>query len=274
MEHLIGFLENVVLVPILTALVTFLYTVIKRKVALTKQRRVLRLEEKDDKTIKDINCITANTGYYDQGELVTLGYVFEYMAVGELRVAFKKLFKHIDISAKMSPLDFGDARMSDLKSNLILIGGPFHNSITRELLFSGKFNFPFRYDDDANLHHDNGDGTSDVYKPQQSNLNNNFYELDYALIINIRNPKMPSKRLIALIGCRSIGCYGAAYFLSHELKKLHKVIKDDEYAIVVRCECDEEDIISTPQFIKYYPMSSEALTTPVITTEGTSSSNK
>lgn len=274
MDHLIGFLENVVLVPILTALVTLLYAVIKRRVSLSKQRKVLRLEEKDDKTVKDINCITANTGQYDEGELVTLGYVFEYIAVGELRVAFKNLFKHIDISAKMSPMEFGDVHLRDLKSNLILIGGPFHNSVTRELLFSGKFDFPFRYDDDANLYHDNGDGTCDVYKPQQSNLNSNFYELDYALIINIRNPKMPSKRLIALIGCRSIGCYGAAYFLSHKLKSIHKEIKDDEYAIVVRCECDEEDIISTPEFIKYYPISSKALPAPTKTTEETSVSDK
>lgn len=265
MEHLINFLENVLIVPVLTALVTFLYTVIRKKVVRARQRRVLRFTEKDDESVKDVNCITANTGHYDEGELVTLGYVFEYIAVGELRVAFKQLFKHIDIGVKMSPAEYGEMHMSDLKSNMILIGGPFHNCVSRELLFSGKFDFPFSFDDDANLYHDdanlyhdNGDGTHDKYEPKQSDLNNKFYELDYALIVNIRNPKMPSKRLIALIGCRSVGCYGAAYFLSHKLSKLKKIIKDDEYAIVVKCECDEEDIISMPEFIKYYPLSSKA----------------
>ena len=256
MEHLINFLENVVIVPALTALVTLLVTVVRKRVVRARQRRVLRFTEKDDKSVKDVNCITANTGQYDENELVTLGYVFEYIAVGELRVAFKNLFKNIDISVKMSPVEYADIHMHDIKSNLILIGGPFHNSVTREMLFSGKFDFPFNFDDDANLYHDNGDGTKDVYKPRQSDLKNKFFELDYALIVNIRNPKMPSRRLIALIGCRSVGCYGAAYFISHKLKKLKKVIKDDEYAIVVRCECDEEDIISTPEFVKYYPLSS------------------
>lgn len=248
------------LVPVLTALVTFLYAVIKKRITQSRQRKLLRFSEKDDKTVKDINCFTANTGQYDDGELVTLGYVFEYIAVGELRVAFKKLFKRIDIGVKMSPMNYADTHVRDLKSNLILIGGPYHNSITREILFNGKFDFPFRFDDNANLYHDNDDGTVDEYHPKQSDMSNKFYELDYALIVNIRNPKMPSKRLIALIGCRSVGCYGAAQFLSRQLKKFKKIIKDDEYAVVVRCECDEEDIISTPEFVKYYPLSSNEST--------------
>ena len=261
MEHLLSFLENVLVVPILTALGTFLFTVVRKRIIRARQRRVLRFTEKDDKSRKDVNCITANTGQYDEGELVTLGYVFEYIAVGELRVAFKQLFKHIDIGVKMSPVEYGDMHMSDLKSNMILIGGPFHNCVSRELLFSGKFDFPFSFDDNANLYHDNGDGTTDKFEPKQSDLNNKFYELDYALIVNIKNPKMPSKRLIALIGCRSVGCYGAAYFLSHKLHKLKKIIKDDEYAVVVRCQCDEEDIINMPEFVKYYPLSSDKAST-------------
>ena len=50
---------------------------------------------------------------------------------------------------------------------------------------------------------------------------------------------------------------------------MRKVIKDDEYAVVVRCEADEEDIISAPEFVKYYPMSSGATTTHVDNVEET-----
>lgn len=256
MDFLIGFLENIIVLPILSFLIGIVYAAWKRHHFRSGRRKLLRFSEKDDKELKDINCFTANSGFYDENELATLGYTFEYIAVGELRVAFKALFKHIDISVKMSPNEYKDAHMRDLKSNLVLIGGPFHNCLTRELLFGGRFEFPFSYDEDANLYYMRGTEREEVYHPRVADMQNKFFERDYALIINIRNPRFPSRRLIALIGCRSVGCYGGAYFLSHKLYELKKVIKDEEYALVVRCECDEEDIISDPEFVKYYPLSS------------------
>lgn len=248
-EHVWDLILGVIIVPVLTGIFTLLINFIKKHGPAYRMRKLLRLDYSRERY--DLNCFTANTGQYDENELVTLGYVFEYIAVGELRVALKRLYKDVDVSVKMSPSDFKSLKSRDIKDNLILIGGPYHNCLTRELLFNNE-KFPFSFDDNANLTYSDGD-LKDVFSPATDD-NNKYYEQDYALIVNIRNPKAPTKRIIALIGCRSIGCYGASCFIAGKLKTIKKYIKDDEYAIVIKCDGDEEDIINEPEFVKYYPL--------------------
>lgn len=250
-DFIVNFLEEVVILPIITFVIGILFNVFKRYGSRARRRKLTRLKigSEDD----DIICFTANSGHYDESELVTLGYVFEYIAIGELRVSLKELFKGVEVSARMSPEDFGAIKPRDLRSDLILIGGPFHNSVTRKIIF-GNDAFPFHFEEDAGLVYEGEEGR-EVYTPEESESNRRFYEKDYALIVNVRNPYAPKKkRVIALMGCRSIGCLAAGVFLSTKLKKFHRTVKDDEYAIVVKCEGDEEDIIDEPEFVKYYEL--------------------
>ncbi len=232
----------------------FLLSFVRKKIRKKRAQRLLRIEYEEN--IK-LNCFTANTGHYDDSELVTLGYVFEYMAVGELIPAFRTLYKGLQMNVKMS--DESYVKSEYVRNDLLLIGGPFHNAITRELLFNGTNGFPFSFDADANLTYEKKGGGSETFYPRVSSGNgtSRYYENDYALIVNIKNPRNTDKRLIAIIGCRSIGCYGAAMYLSSHLKDIKHLIDDDQYAIVINCEGDNERVLSEPKFVKYYSLDEE-----------------
>lgn len=257
MDFFINFMEEVVILPIITFVVGLLFNVMRRYGSRARRRKLTRLQIKSPQD--DIICFTANSGHYDEQELVTLGYVFEYIAIGELRVSLKELFKGVEVCARMSPPEFSSLRARDIKSDLILVGGPFHNCVTRELVF--REGFPFHFEEDASLVYEEN-GERDVYTPKESEQKTRYFETDYALIVNMRNPRAQGKRIIALMGCRSIGCLGAGVFLATKLKKYYRTVKDDEYAIVIRCEGDEEDIIDEPEFIKYYKLGGEAASRP------------
>ncbi len=237
------------------AIITFLAGfLLSRLRTFLKKRRVQSVLKFDVEEKLDLNCFTANTGQYDEEERVTLGYVFEYMAAGEMRASFKKLYKEAEMKVKMSPEEYTSVQKRDVSQDLLLIGGPFHNSITRELVMNGRNGLPFYFDEDANLIYEGKEGR-DVYCPELSGGANQYFENDYALILNIRNPLKKGKRILAFMGCRSIGCYGAAYYIAHCLKTLKRRVKGDEYAVVIRVEGDEEDIIDNPELVKYYPLS-------------------
>lgn len=81
-----------------------------------------------------LKFITANPQLADESELVSCGYVFEYRGAGELGSTLNKLYgPNLQIKTAMSKVSFSYT-YGDLSSNLILIGGPFHNSVTREFL--------------------------------------------------------------------------------------------------------------------------------------------
>ncbi len=247
------FLQNF-LTEFILAIVMFagglVVTLAKRIYSHHKIRTVLRFD--DDKKL-DLNCFTANTGQYDENELVTLGYVFEYMAVGELRAFLRSTYKEVEMKVKMSPENYGSVSKRDLHQDLILIGGPFHNSITAKLVMDKSMKLPFYFDKDANLVYEGLHGKK-VFSPELSEGETKYYENDYALIVNIENPLKKGKRILAFMGCRSIGCYGAAYYIAHFLKDIKKEVGKGDYAIVVRVAGDEEDIIDEPELVWHCPL--------------------
>lgn len=255
MEHIrmvdLGFniLYQIILIPI-PLVVGLLISTLKRFLHLNKYKKMLKL--KND--IESISCFTANTGEYDTSECVALGYVFEYMSVGLIANCFKKIYKRIDFSAGMSDLNYNNIRKKYLKRDLLLIGGPFHNQITKELLFNPEAKNPFGFNEDATLTYTSDTGEKEMYIPELSKGDSKYFEKDYALILNVRNPLDINKRIIALIGCRSVGCYGAALFLCNKLNTIKEKIIDDEYAIVIECDGEEENITSEPIFKAYYKL--------------------
>ena len=247
-KALLDILKDIVfmIIPFVCGL---LYAMLTKLVRKKRAKKLLRIDYEEK---MKLNCFTANTGHYDDSELVTLGYIFEYMAVGELIPTFRTLYKDMVMNVKMS--DESYVHSEYVRNDLLLIGGPFHNAITRDLIFNGTNGFPFSFDADANLTYSKN-GISETFYPKVSSGASKYYENDYALIINMRNPRNADKRLIAIIGCRSIGCYGAAIYLSNHLKEIKNLIDDDEYAIVINCEGDNERVLSDPKFIKYYSLS-------------------
>lgn len=199
-----------------------------------------------------LKFITANPQLADESELVSCGYVFEYRGAGELGSTMNKLYgPNLQIKTTMSRVDFSYT-YSDLSTNLILIGGPFHNSVTRNFLERMGTSWPFRFEPDSTLVYTDPDGNKTPFKPKT--INKEYYGEDYALIMNVKNPYDPEKRVIFIAGCRSIGCYGGAIFLSQQLKEIRKKVPWDEYALVVSCSGDAEDLNARPKLMGTFPL--------------------
>ena len=245
--------KDILIMPI-TFIIGLLISWLKTTEHNRKYKQILRYSPDDEKIV----CFTANPGKYDYSECVKLGYVFEYMSLGVIMNSLKKIYKDIDFITMMSELDYADIRKKNLKRNLILIGGPFHNSVTRQLLFSNNINMPFSFDEDANLIYTDEKGKETRFCPEISNGEKKFFEKDYALIINIKNPLVSTKRILSIMGCRSVGCYGAALFLCNNIHNIKKEIVDDEYAIVISCDGEEENITLAPVFEAYYKLDTQA----------------
>ena len=148
----------------------------------------------------------------------------------------------------LSPLNNDEINKINLADDLFLLGGPFHNSLTR--LFFGltkdKQNIPFYFDtfegEEATLFYKSyNDIEYKKVKPIKDPIGNYYCE-DYGLIINIRNPYDSNKRIIALMGCRSIGVLGATLAFTNFNKKIMNDIKFDEYAVIVKCFGDQTDV--------------------------------
>lgn len=244
---------------VLPAVVGYFVNTFRRNTRRVSIKKLLRFNFKKTEQ-PSIQFITANTGCYDENELVTLGFIFEYMSVGEIKASLSKLYgPELDMKTTMCKEQFVDMKRKYLKQNLILVGGPIHNSVTRAL-FDRMENCPFRFDlNDASLIYTDENFsetrfTSRMYSPTVECGKKPYYENDYALVMNVRNPLDPNKRIILVSGCRSVGCYGAAVFLSQKLREIKKLAKKDEYAFVIKCDGEREDLVSPPELCAVYPL--------------------
>lgn len=246
---------------ILPAVAGYLLNVFRKRIRNGSFKKILRFNFPESEQ-PSIHFVTANTGHYDGEELVTLGYIFEYMSVGEIKSFFSKLYAPFpSMTTNMSPERFESVKLKDLKQNLVLIGGPFHNRVTGSLL-TRMVNCPFRYDPDATLVYTPPEGeekrfTPLAYDPDGISGEKPYFESDYCLIMNIKNPWDSSKRVILISGCRSVGCYGGAVYLSSRLSELNKMDLTDEYALVIQCDGEREDLVSPPQLTAWYPLSTQ-----------------
>ncbi|MBQ9104061.1 MAG: hypothetical protein IJY57_03125 [Clostridia bacterium] len=222
----------------------------KLKNMISRSNYIKKLRLNSD--LNKMRCITANPEVDDEGECVTLGYVFEYMSVGELQSTWSKCFSDLEFNVTMSSKE----NTVIPPENLLVIGGPFHNQITRLIL--EQFDFPFGWDSDANLTFKTETGV-DTYSPKLTGFTKQFYGEDYSLVLNIKNPTSPDKRILLIIGCRSIGCLGGAIFLSKHMNKIKRKGLTDEYAFVVKVSGNEEQLTSDPRLEKVYSLDTQSI---------------
>lgn len=233
--------------------VGYLFGVLKKLLKANTYKKLMRLSVKDASK-SSLKFVAANTAQQDAEELVTYGFVFEYRAAGELGSTLAKLYgRDFKISTTMSKPTY-DYSYAQLDTNLIVIGGPFHNAVTREFLRRMGDTLPFHYEEDASLAYTDPANPQNTRRFTPKVIDQKYYGEDYALIMNVRNPLNPEKRVIFISGCRSIGCYGGAIFLSQQLKEIKGKVKSDEYAVVVSCCGDEEDLNARPKLCACYPL--------------------
>lgn len=239
------------------AVIMYFFRLFRKKLLAHTYKRKLLIDKKQiNEDFSNVVCYTANPDHYDEQEYTYLGYPFEHMALGEINSMFRYVYKvNKSLPHKIARIDFENYPNEVFYNNLILIGGPVHNSITKNFVFSGNIRLPFSYDENNNLIFSSDNNSKQIrYEAVMYNGDDKYFEKDYALILNIKNPKDDKKRVILISGCRSIGCYGGATFLSNNLKKIKNIVKDQEYAIVVECEGNKDGLIKEPKFIQYFPL--------------------
>ncbi len=242
-DILVDIFLDILMMP-LSFILGFVTLKLRNTIFRSNYKKKLRLSGK----ALSVNCFTANPDCIDNEEHVNLGYIFEYMSVGEIKSSWEKKFENFALNVQMAKKDFSCIREQDIDDNLLIIGGPFHNSVTKNLFFNENNKLPFYFESDATLVYTGADGTK-RYSPKLTG-DGKYYETDYALILNVKNPANPQKRVIAIIGCRSVGCYGGAVFLSKYLnKKVKNSAISDEYALVVKCYGNEEQVTSVPELV-------------------------
>lgn len=232
----------------------FVYLWMKTKEHFYKHRlyKNIRLKLHDSKQKLMINCFYANSNKVDKNESAALGYPFEYMAAATVQSYLSFIAKkNFQMDMCPSPLRY-DEVLKETDENLLLLGGPFHNNYTRFFfgLEKDNTNLPFYFDsyegEEATLFFNNGLELK-KFKPKKD-ITGKFYTDDYGIILNMKNVYNNDKRIIALIGCRTIGVLGAAVALTKLNKQLFERTNTyDEYAVVVCCHGNRYNIMKDPE---------------------------
>ena len=240
----------------------------------------IHLENKDDDKV--IKCFSAHSGFSDTKENLEYGFFFEDMSYSLLTNYLLSIHKKTEFEFKFSPLNKYQVNQitNTLKGDIVLFGGPNHNLLTNKILGlkPDYSNVPFYFSidesgkEDATLFSlDDNHQVKACYVPLKDD-NEEYYCKDYGLIINIKNPYDPANRLIAFIGCRSIGVYGATmYFCKHSKEVKKKTKKYDEYALIIKCEGNKYNVEGDPTLIEAIPLNSikkeDILTSHIVDSE-------
>ncbi len=121
------------------------------------------------------------------------------------------------------------------QSNLILVGGPERNKITREVL--GEFRkqkISLIWDINEQSEVFNIENPEKIYQYQKYD----DYSIDYALITKHRNPFDHDKKVVILAGCRAIGTAAAARFLVNNriMKAIEQQYGSESFSIVIKID--------------------------------------
>lgn len=255
-ECLKDFLFNA-LYAVLGAIITWFFRKVSEAINKRLFKNKLLISKKEiEKDLSDIMCFMATPDIFDNEEQTNLGYTFEYMALGEINSLFRYVYNaKKSIPCKMARLD-SENYFFELQNHLILIGGPNHNSVTKSLFFSEYVNYPFSFVNNNSLVYrkPGSSAIEKIYKSKTLKGSSGDFQNDYALILNVKNPRNKQKRIILICGCRSIGCYGGAVFFSNHLKELKNIVRDPEYALVIECAGNNEGLIHEPKLVDYYPL--------------------
>jgi hypothetical protein len=138
----------------------------------------------------------------DPLELTDIVYPAEARAAAEIEFYLHQIYGDAVIRMSTSSTVSGD----QLRANLILIGGPMHNEVTRRAL--ERLRLPLRFE--------GYDLVSGEERWQARISASNKIETDLGLVVLASNPFYPRGRLVFIAGCRTFGCLAGARALLGE----------------------------------------------------------
>jgi hypothetical protein len=169
-----------------------------------------------------VEIVVANTSNHytiDHEEYAALGYIDAYMAAALVMFSLKDVYKGLAVDVSMEKV-FDYKRID---RNVILIGGPVNNPLSKKFL--AEIDIPFRFDGHDLI----DDKRNKVYR---SIITDNFIETDYSLIVGWQNPFSPGRRMNLICGCRAHGLYAGAKFLAEQYSDLQ--LSKSNYVAVLR----------------------------------------
>lgn len=159
----------------------------------------------------DVICIvTGKVDLPNVSETLQKYYVLgtgDFKAVVNMCMSLENKFDDIKIRNYFSREIHGQIIRDE---NIITIGGPMRNSVTRYLLESGVKKYGFKFD--------NNDGHLIIIKNNKEihkrpKEKNGFFEIDYGIIIKDRHPSNENKFIFIFAGCHTEGVQGSVEYL-------------------------------------------------------------
>jgi len=174
-----------------------------------------------------------STGFREQGGFMAYG---DAMATATLQAFFESAG-----ITKFSIVSDENIQGDDLKNNLILIGGPIANVITKQVMEKVNTSFKFEGKDGAIK----DSVTKRNYIPNFDRQPNE-QSIDYSLVIFTYNPFDPTKKVIIIAGSLAFGTWaGARYLISRLSKKLAPKGRTN-----FECLLETDVMFETPQAIR------------------------
>ena len=115
-------------------------------------------------------------------------------------------------------------RDSDLDSNIICIGCPLANEVTRRILESQRSWTPYKFEEGKIR---KTDGTQEWTITE---------EVDHGIIIKTKNPFFANKWVFIFAGLSGDASVGASFFFQSKFKKLVAQFKDEPFGVVINVD--------------------------------------
>lgn len=204
-----------------------------------KLRRVRRFWKPFTKgTIRAVVGRFSEFESFEQSGFLGIG---DAIGLAELRTYFDKLgLENFDVA-------YADRTSGDLlNANLILLGGPDANSVTRDAVSKIKSTIQFGNPEKYEIaFYDTI--TNRVYAPALQNINSKKIINDYGIIFKTANPFAPDKQIIVVAGSFGYGTWaGVRYILSKAFIENPLVNKNGQ----IECLITTDIVRETPQNIQ------------------------
>lgn len=180
----------------------------------------------------------------EQGEFLYLGKYGDIDALLEVLTSLGRLFPRLNVKF-CTDEEFNRLPGNPYANNLILIGGPDYNKITRHFMQYTPFEFIDKNGITVLKHKETGQ----IYESKFIKKEGIDEVIDYGFFLKIPNPNNTSKKVIMINGIHTYSVYGAAKcFLSHDEnerditvdncnKIVKKIGKNPNFSILLEVKC-------------------------------------
>lgn len=165
-----------------------------------------------------------------QGEFSNLVFPAEAVAASEIQTF---LARNLGADCRMNfSASFSESKFD---RNLVVVGGPVHNHITKLLLENIPEPLGFKFTGHG-ISVDDGTSFGAVFS--EGNTGKEEIKSDIGVVVHVRNPLSEGSFVTLIMGSRTFGCLAAARALLHsETKQFARRVKIfEQYAAIVSCK--------------------------------------